>query len=86
MTQDDWRDGTLRTLGIWFRKHGDAAGRILLLLNASDSQQTFVMPAPPADSPWLRRFDTASADTEALSLEGELVFPLAPNSAVLLEC
>ena len=51
-----------------------------------DSQQTFVMPAPPADSPWLRRFDTASADTEALSLEGELVFPLAPNSAVLLEC
>jgi hypothetical protein len=57
-----------------------------LLLNAADSQQTFVMPAPPADSPWLRRFDTASADTEVLSLEGELVFPLAPNSAVLLEC
>jgi isoamylase len=86
MTQDDWRDGALRALGIWFGKHGDAAGRLLLLLNASDSQQTFVMPAPPADSPWLRRFDTASADTEALSLEGELMFPLAPNSAVLLEC
>jgi isoamylase len=86
MTQDDWRDGALRTLGIWFGKHGGAAGRLLLLLNACDSQQTFVMPAPPADSPWLRRFDTASVDTEALSLEGELVFPLAPNSAVLLEC
>jgi isoamylase len=86
MTQDDWRDGALRTLGIWFGKHGDAAGRLLLLLNACDSQQTFVMPAPPADSPWLRRFDTASVDTEALSLEDELVFPLAPNSAALLEC
>jgi len=58
----------------------------LLLLSASDSQQAFVMPAPPADSAWARRFDTASADTDALSLEGEMVFPLAPNSAVLLEC
>ncbi len=86
MTQDDWRDGALRALGIWFGKRGDAVGRLLLLLNASDLQQSFVMPAPPADSPWLRRFDTASADTETVSLEGELVFPLAPNSAVLLEC
>ena len=86
MTQDDWRDGALRTLGIWFGKRGGAAGRLLLLLNASESQQAFVMPAPPADSPWARRFDTASVDTDALSLEGEMVFPLAPSSAVLLEC
>jgi isoamylase len=86
MTQDDWRDGALRTLGIWFGKHGETAGRFLLLLNASDAQQAFVMPAPPPESPWRRRFDTASADTEELSLEGELVFPLAPSSAVLLEC
>jgi isoamylase len=86
MTQDDWQNGALRALGVWFGKHGDAPGQLLLLLNASDSQQTFALPAPPADSPWLRRFDTASVHTEALSLEGELVFPLAPNSAVLLEC
>ena len=86
MSQDDWRDGALRTLGIWFGRRGDAAGRLLLLLSASDSQQAFVMPAPPADSPWVRRFDTASVDTDALSLDGEMVFPLAPNSAVLLEC
>jgi isoamylase len=85
MTQDDWRDGALRTLGIWFGKRG-GAGRFLLLLNASDSQQAFVMPAPPADSPWVRRFDTASVDTDPLSLEGEMVFPLASSSAVLLEC
>jgi len=86
MTQDDWRDGGLRTLGIWFGKRGALAGRLLLLLNASDAQQTFVMPAPPADSPWRRLFDTASADNEELSLEGELVYPLAPSSSVLLEC
>jgi hypothetical protein len=44
------------------------------------------LPAPPADSPWVRRFDTASVDTDVLNLEGEMVFPLAPSSAVLLEC
>ena len=44
------------------------------------------MPAPPADSPWMRRFDTASETTEALSLEDDVVFPLAPSSAVFLEC
>ena len=86
MTQDDWNDGNLRTLGIWYGKRSNWAARLLLLLNASDSVQMFVLPAPPADSPWRRRFDTASKTTEVLSLEDEVVFPLAPSSAVFLEC
>jgi isoamylase len=86
MTQEDWQDENLRTLGIWFGKRSHSAGRLLLLLNASDSPLTFALPAPPADRPWMRRFDTASKNPDVLSLEGDLVFPLAPNSAVLLEC
>jgi isoamylase len=86
MTQDDWRDGNLRTLGIWYGKRSNWAARLLLLLNAADSVQTFALPAPPADSPWRRRFDTASKTTEVLVLEDDVVFPLAPSSAVFLEC
>jgi hypothetical protein len=58
----------------------------LLLLNASDSVQTFTLPAPPAASPWKRRFDTASKTTHVLVLEDDVVFPLAPSSAAFLEC
>ena len=86
MTQDDWRDGNLRTLGIWYGKRSHGAARLLLLLNASDSVQTFTLPPPPADSPWKRRFDTASKTTEVLVLEDDVVFPLAPSSAAFLEC
>jgi len=86
MTQDDWRDWNLRTLGIWYGKRSNWTARLLLLLNASDSVQTFTLPAPPADSPWKRRFDTASKTTEVLVLEDDVVFPLAPSSAVFLEC
>ncbi|HMK86975.1 MAG TPA: glycogen debranching protein GlgX [Steroidobacteraceae bacterium] len=86
MTVEDWRDGTLRTLGMWFGKHRQSASRLLLLLNAATAARPFVLPAPHADSPWRRRFDTASRSSDALSLEGELVFPLAPSSAAFLEC
>jgi isoamylase len=86
MTQDDWRDGNLRTLGIWYGKRSDWAARLLVLLNASDSTQTFALPAPPADSPWRRRFDTASKSTAVVSLADDVVYPLAPSSAVFLEC
>jgi len=86
MTQDDWRDGNLRTLGIWYGKRSNWAARLLLLLNASDSVQTFALPAPPAESPWKRRFDTASKTTHVLVLEDDVVFPLAPSSAAFLEC
>jgi hypothetical protein len=76
----------LRTLGIWYGKRSDWAARLLVLLNASDSTQTFALPAPPADSPWRRRFDTASKSTAVVSLADDVVYPLAPSSAVFLEC
>jgi len=86
MSQEDWQDGTLRTLGVLYAKHADPGGRLLVLLNAADSAQNFVLPAPPAHSPWMRRFDTASPRQDVLSLEGDVAFPLASHSAVLLEC
>jgi isoamylase len=86
MTQDDWRNGNLRTLGVWYGKRSNWAARLLLLLNASDSTETFVLPPPPADSPWMRRFDTASSSGEVLCLADDVVYPLAPSSAVFLEC
>jgi isoamylase len=86
MMHDDWNDANLRTLGIWYGKRSNWAARLLVLLNASESVQTFVLPPPPADSPWMRRFDTASASSEVLSLADDVVYPLAPSSAVLLEC
>jgi hypothetical protein len=33
------------TLGIWFGKRSQSAGRFLLLLNADDGGQTFALPA-----------------------------------------
>ncbi len=86
MTHDDWRDGNLRTLGLCYGKRGDRVGRLLLLLNASDSAQAFTLPAPPADSLWRCRFDTASKTTAVPMLEDDVVFPLAPSSAAFLEC
>jgi len=86
MTQDDWRDVNLRTLGIWYGKRSNRAARLLLLLNASESAQAFTLPAPPADSRWRRRFDTASKTGNVLVLEDDVVFPLAPSSAAFLEC
>jgi hypothetical protein len=76
----------LRTLGLCYGKRSNPAARLLLLLNASDSAQAFALPAPPADSPWRRRFDTASNTTAVLMLEDDVVFPLAPSSAAFLEC
>ncbi|HEY1313034.1 MAG TPA: glycogen debranching protein GlgX, partial [Steroidobacteraceae bacterium] len=39
MKQGEWHDGNLRTLGVWFGKRSNLEGRLLLLLNASDSAQ-----------------------------------------------
>jgi glycogen operon protein len=86
MTQEDWQDPNLRTLGILYGKRSGSAGRLLLLFNASDCAQSFVLPAPCAAGPWMRRFDTASKHADLQSLEGDVAFPLAPHSAVFLEC
>jgi hypothetical protein len=85
MTQDEWRDGELRSLGVWFGKPGESAGGLLLLLNAGDSDQSFVVPTPPSGGPWMCHFDTARESPELESLKTAASYPLAASSAVLLE-
>jgi isoamylase len=86
MTQDDWHDQTLRTLGIWFGKRCHSAGRFLLLLNADDGARAFALPAGPGT--WVCRFDTGAASARPpapVPAVQRNLYPLGPNSAALLE-
>lgn len=86
MTQGDWQDVEQRTLGIWFAKRSNSAGRLLLLLNASDVAQEFHLPTTPGQGSWSCLFDTAR---EELAMHCAVIgqpYPLAANSAALLEC
>jgi isoamylase len=86
MKHGEWQDGGLRTLGIWFGKSDNLQGRLLLLLNAEGSAQTFVLPATPAGEPWIRQFDTGLDTYAALSLGQARDYRLDASSAALLEC
>jgi isoamylase len=86
MKQAEWHDGSLRSLGIWFGKQNNLQGRLLLLLNAGDSPQTFFLPPAPAGEPWIRQFDTACETHEAMSLGPALTYRLDASSLALLEC
>jgi len=86
MTQNDWQDGGLRTMGILFGNRNNAAHRLLLLLNAGDAPLQFQMPAAANAPPWGCRFDTARGDLEAQVVDCAHHYPLAANSAALLEC
>jgi glycogen operon protein len=86
MKQGEWQDGNLRTLGIWFGKRNDFQGRLLLLVNAADSEQTFTLPAASADEPWIRQFDTAQGAYQATSLGHARDYRLEASSVALLEC
>jgi glycogen operon protein len=66
MTQADWQDPALRTLGVWFGGRSRSPGRFLLLLNADDVGHAFALPAAapaPAGAVggWRCRFDTSRA-------------------------
>jgi glycogen operon protein len=81
----DWLDGNLRTLGVWLGRGNQSAGRLLLLLSADHLPHDFALPAPPATSVWVCRFDTAyEHPAESRAVAGS--YPLAPRSVVLLEC
>ncbi len=69
MTQDDWHDAHVQTLGILFGNRNNTAHRLLLLLNASDDRQEFCIPAAPPGVPWARRFDTAREDGKGQTLD-----------------
>jgi isoamylase len=86
MTENDWHDGNVRTLGALFGNRNNAAHRLLFLLNASDEPLEFSMPAAQLGAPWGCRFDTARADAKVRILDFAHYYPLAANSAVLLEC
>jgi isoamylase len=86
MTQGEWQDANLRTLSIWFGKRNDLQGRLLLLVNAGDSAQTFSLPAAAADEPWICQFDTAQSAQEARSLGHARDYRLDLSSVALLEC
>ena len=86
MKQAEWQDANLRTLGIWFAKRNNSQERLLLLLNAGDSAQSFSLPATPADEPWIRQFDTSLDNLEATSLGRARDYRLEASSAALLEC
>jgi isoamylase len=86
MTQNDWMDGNLRTLGVLFGNRNNAVHRLLLLFNASDDAQAFKIPRSPPGAPWRCRFDTGREISAVRALEFIPLYPLNANSAVLLEC
>ena len=86
MTQNDWQDGSTRTLGVLFGNRNNAASRLLFLLNAGDDAQEFSVPEAPPGAPWNCRFDTARNRLEVETLDFIHHYPLLSNSAALLEC
>jgi glycogen operon protein len=86
MKQGEWQDVNQRSLGIWFGKRKDLAGRLLLLLNAGDQEQVFVLPSVAVSGPWIRHFDTALDGEESQSLGQARDYRLESSSAALLEC
>jgi isoamylase len=86
MTQSEWQDSELRTLGMWFGEHTGSAEHLLLLVNSAGSEQSFGLPAAPADGPWICLFDTASEDVGARSLGPARSYALKAHSVALLEC
>jgi glycogen operon protein len=86
MTQSEWQDANQRTLGIWFGEKAGAVEHLLLLVNAADSEQPFVLPVAPAHGPWICLFDTALESLAANSLGKAKNYALKSRSVALLEC
>jgi isoamylase len=86
MTQNEWQDVNVRTLGVLFGNRNNTAHRLLFLLNASDDAQNFKVPPAPPGSPWVCRFDTARENREVRTVDLSIEYPLVANSAALLEC
>jgi isoamylase len=86
MSQNDWQNPEVRTIGVLFGNRNNAAGRLLFLMNASDDDHEFAVPVAPPRAPWACRFDTARSAEETLTLDFTHYYPLAANSSVLLEC
>jgi glycogen operon protein len=86
MTQGEWRDAGSRALGVSFAKRNHSEGRLLLLMNAGGTMQSFTLPALGAGRAWLRQFDTALESQHTASLGGAGDYVLEASSMALLEC
>jgi isoamylase len=86
MKQSDWQDSQLRALGMWFGAQAGSADHLLLLVNSAAAEQSFQLPSPPADGPWICLFDTAAPGVGTCSLGAAQSCVLEAHSAVLLEC
>ncbi len=86
MSENDWQDGNLRTLGMLFGNRHNTAHRLLFLVNAADETQTFAVPAASPGAPWSCRFDTARTNAELTASDFSQGYRLFANSAALLEC
>jgi isoamylase len=86
MSQNDWQDGNLRTLGVLFGNRNNTAHHLLFLLNAADVPVDFNVPAAGAGLAWVCRFDTAREHAEIRTLSFPNHYLLVANSAALLEC
>jgi glycogen operon protein len=86
MTQADWQDSNLRTLGIWFGERTGSVEHLLFLVNSADSAQSFALPAAPGNGPWICLFDTARSGIVANSLGEIQNYEMAAHCAALLEC
>jgi glycogen operon protein len=86
MSQNDWQDVNLRTLGVLLGNRNNTAHRLLLLLNAADEPVEFNVPAAGAGLAWVCRFDTAREHAEIRTLDSLKSYSLVANSVALLEC
>jgi isoamylase len=86
MSQNDWQNVNLRTLGVLFGNRNNTAHRLLFLLNAAAEPVEFNVPAAGAGLAWVCRFDTAREHAEIRTLDCLKSYSLVANSAALLEC
>ena len=86
MRQSEWQDGNVSTLGVWFGQRSHLDERLLLLFNAGETAQTFSLPAPPADKPWVRQLDSSLDRLEPMSLGHARTYRVEASSVALLEC
>jgi glycogen operon protein len=86
MSQNEWQDVNLRTLGVLFGNRNNTTHRLLFLLNAADQPVEFCVPAAGAGLTWVCRFDTAREHAQIRTLDFPNHYSLAANSAALLEC
>jgi isoamylase len=86
MSQNDWQDVNLRTLGVLLGNRNNTTHRLLFLLNAADQPVEFNVPAAGAGLAWVCRFDTAREHAEIRTLDFLKSYSLVANSVALLEC